>query len=688
MPVMPQRDALRALYDAAVQEIADTRNQPQLTTGFYAQVGDAVFDKGFNALEDFCRTDDLRPAVPRIHVVSTPVGSGKTYFSLALATALVRLGVSTEDAPYGCVLVVDRIAKAEEIHGYLHALVPGKIAIWTSDHDKARKATVGTKVKDPATRHHVDELADYPVVIVTHAFYSGKRGTKAKQVMRNGQLQPRALTIVDEHPNQVDVYDIQLSQAEEAREHVLNDEERAESVRPHLDALVSFMRARADAQRASSLEKPSDHQDWSTARNLEWFVTQDAREYARANPSVSQVFDFARAMVKGYAFVARDRSGQGGTHFVGYESKLIQEHGALLLDATADIDGVSQLCIGREPPSTVPARYDNLSIVHVAQPTKQRLSVFLKTRKNHVSYVRWMEDVIRTHMEPGQRGLVVCKKVLFDFESVPSWPQGDPRFSDRPLFTERYAWEIEGRHLCAIHWGTGIGDNTWKDADVVFLFDEFHIPRRTVIATTQGLQDHKATQGDLASMRAQNAKAPAVELISEGRLLRWNKQMSLRGRARCFDEEGVCGEQKLVWTGDRDRLLLNYDRLFPGAQITLTKADTGRKQNRADALLSLLSDPSLPNVVKTSWVSQQLNRSWREVVSGVNTASVMKALEVMGWRYVSQRGRGGSRFERIERRNEDLSNTEAMDTSPSNAPLNAILAARAITKAATTVKAA
>ena len=59
MPVMPQRDALRALYDAAVREIADTRNQPQLTTGFYARIGDAVFDAAFNALEDFCAPEPI-----------------------------------------------------------------------------------------------------------------------------------------------------------------------------------------------------------------------------------------------------------------------------------------------------------------------------------------------------------------------------------------------------------------------------------------------------------------------------------------------------------------------------------------------------------------------------------------------------------------------------------------------------
>jgi hypothetical protein len=65
-------------------------------------------------------------------------------------------------------------------------------------------------------------------------------------------------------------------------------------------------------------------------------------------------------------------------------------------------------------------------------------------------------------------------------------------------------------------------------------------------------------------------------------------------------------------------------------------------------------------------------------------AGVEEALEALGWRYVPQRGRGGSRFERIERRNDDLTNTDGTDT----AAWNAVLAVRAITKAANTVKAA
>ncbi len=43
---MPDREALRALYDAAVQEFNSKRDN-RLTTEFYTKTGDAVFDAGY-----------------------------------------------------------------------------------------------------------------------------------------------------------------------------------------------------------------------------------------------------------------------------------------------------------------------------------------------------------------------------------------------------------------------------------------------------------------------------------------------------------------------------------------------------------------------------------------------------------------------------------------------------------------
>jgi hypothetical protein len=74
------------------------------------------------------------------------------------------------------------------------------------------------KVRHPAKRCHVDELQDYPVLIVTHAFFKAARGDKARTVIMDGDLYPHALTIVDEQMQDVAIYDVQLSSVEKVRE--------------------------------------------------------------------------------------------------------------------------------------------------------------------------------------------------------------------------------------------------------------------------------------------------------------------------------------------------------------------------------------------------------------------------------------------------------------------------------------
>jgi hypothetical protein len=41
-------------------------------------------------------------------------------------------------------------------------------------------------------------------------------------------------------------------------------------------------------------------------------------------------------------------------------------------------------------------------------------------------------------MEPGQRGLVVSRKVLVDRQYLPDWPKGDEHFREPLKFTEDY----------------------------------------------------------------------------------------------------------------------------------------------------------------------------------------------------------------------------------------------------------
>jgi hypothetical protein len=354
MSQIPTREQLRTEFDAAIHDLKQLRPKQNLTTGFAAKIGDSVFDAGYRALEDGVGASRAsgaaaagtqgskdQPRQPRLHVVSAPVGSGKTSFTLALITACVRfasasLRLSTADttAPYegeapgltGCVWVVDQMHTAEEMFVTLNALLPGKVAVLTTDHNKGNQKR--TKVLHPTRQFTQDDLKDHAVAIVTHKMFGGKQGHKAQQVMHEGQLRPRVLTVVDEQPDEVTIYDIDMAAAERVRSFVKADDQLAVSVGPHMDTLVRFMHPRTFG--GPSIEKPTDDPEaWRVAEGLQWFASAEASYFVRdhrgsvASPrglmsDVEAVGGFAKALVRGYAFIARDGQSAQSTHFLGY----------------------------------------------------------------------------------------------------------------------------------------------------------------------------------------------------------------------------------------------------------------------------------------------------------------------------------------------------------------------------------
>ena len=75
-----------------------------------------MFEAGYSALGDFCNAEVDTDASPRLHVVSAPVGGGKTSFSMALMVAVTKLAEATLDAPYGCLFLVDQMDKADQMY--------------------------------------------------------------------------------------------------------------------------------------------------------------------------------------------------------------------------------------------------------------------------------------------------------------------------------------------------------------------------------------------------------------------------------------------------------------------------------------------------------------------------------------------------------------------------------------------
>jgi hypothetical protein len=636
---------IRVQHANAVREIEAQRGQVgQLTTGINAQVGASILEAGELVL---AASSPVEPTTgtPSQFVVAAPPGTGKTSHAIALMAATVRTASADPSKPYGCLFVVDQIKKADDMWRQIDALMPGEVAVWTSDHDV--DCPKPEKIK-PVKRYHVDDLEHHAIAVVTQAFLRGPRGDKARWVSRGGQRVPRALTIFDEQTREVEVYDVQVSHVFKVKEDIQRRREWTEMIIPKMSPLIDFMLAKT--RPGPTIETAADApEDWGVARDLLWFTTEMAEQYVLSNGReinhLEEVFGFAAQMAKGCAFIYRRGGGENGTNFIGYVPVATPDSNSVLLDATADIDGVTGLCEWRKHVSVPEVRYDNLHIIHAEPYQRGNLSELMGKEQERRRYADHAKKLICEIMPPGAQGLMICNKRLVDYHLMPDGLSGAPRPTNGDT-SSVYNWDLDGRHLAVTYWGGhGIGANDWKKAEFVFEFGEHFLPRRTLIGMIQGLLKATATEGILATGVRERSKA-AVDAMAEGHLLRMMKQLGMRGHARSFGPDGVCGTQVLVLTCEFKRLLVNAHKLFPGA--TLSKWGRtpdhfrDKKIKQPEMLLEILTDPDLPQTIPGNYVADRMGFiEWREVSTNAMTDTVRAALPNIGWTPVSKKGRGG-----------------------------------------------
>jgi hypothetical protein len=388
--------------------------------------------------------------------------------------------------------------------------------------------------------------------------------------------------------------------------------------------------------------------------------TEDAARYARSasmrNPRLDfdTVIGFVNAATEDRAFIARQNKGKNSVNFVGYDRALPQLPGMVLLDATADIDGVTRVCPSRKHAETPAESYERLEVIHVPSVAKGNMRRWLREPGNFQAYTDHIRNLIVQYVAPGQKALLVCTKDVVRADNIKNWSEHMVPFLKRTTpeatavdteFTEGFAWSLDGRQI-VVTWfgGYGIGANVWRDADVVIICDDFYLPQRTIKATLQGLRGHTATEGLLA--KSGDGWSEELVYLRDGHILRWMKQMALRGKAREMDESGICGQQRLVITGDLIRLLVHRPRVFPGAKIKKEQADRGQLLDRLVAIL--LSSEQL-NEISTKVIEDKLDKEWGDISSNLRKHKGYDAvLDAIGWTY--HRGHGQTRgcFRRVE----------------------------------------
>jgi hypothetical protein len=605
---LPDDKSLLTAFKAAVERSPAPRNR------FYERMAATVGDTALMALQDSIAGRAC------MHVLSAPAGSGKTTLTNAFIEAMIEVVLLAS-----ALVVVEQIKSVEARFRDLDALLPGKVACWTSEYRTVEKA----------------ELTDYPVAIVTHATFAGADSHKARRWVHGARL----LTVVDERIKEVTVYDASPQAVRRVWEEVSKDGD--EAARHAVDALDLFVTRRIHDRKA--LDHLSDQGALEMADCLQWFKRVEASRWVADHKDDAAVFGFARSLVDNYAFI----TGEGGeTHLIGYENNMVIDPGTIQLDATADIDGVSQLRLyGRKLQPVPRVTYEGLRTVLVKPPrgTGARLTEYLGQHDNAIKYREWVVETIKQNTEPGLKALVVCRLDLTERRGryLPDWDREDPRWSLVQQDPAGFHWDLEGRHIAVTYWGgDNIGNNAWQDADAVFLFDADYRPRRTIVADTQGMLKAKPldARGPLVGLTSVRRKHAVVDGYMVGGLLRAHKQLALRGKARRFDEHGRCAPQLLVCgLANYSWLLENWQEAFPGAPAPVLKVEDTESGTYAQRVLALLSRPDTPDRVATR--DLDLGKPWREISKDVITPAFRRTLGTLGWTYAG-RGRGGAAFVR------------------------------------------
>lgn len=611
---------LEEAFRMAIEQQAKARGHE--LTPFDWEVAHSVYTAGLLALEDSQR------GVSQYRVVSAPTGSGKSSFAQAFIKAYITV------FPNPSVLfLVDTIDQAVDIYRSMAALLePTNVAVWTIAHNwHTSRETIQQKHGFvPDVLFSVDDLARYPVVIATHNFYRGSRAGKA--VVYKGEN--RKLTFVDEKPLDVSVYDVDTGLIKTVRDRLA---ERHTSTLEHVEHLTALHDHLEQQWRSADSKRSFDTVPIQI--DLSWFSSQQAGDYiASSDEQVKNVFGFGRALAKGFAFLSRYDERGKGARFVGYEMTMPLRPGTILLDATADIDGVSLIVNNRANVYVPRVDFANLTITHIKPdiPKGRKVSTIIKTAKTAEPYARWIMQTIKDNSNPGEKVLAVVNKALLDHEYLPH----DHWDFDTP-------YDLEGRQVSFINWGYGIGSNRWKEATAVFLFDEFHVPKRATIGTILGLKQQSANVDALSAFQSPNSKNVELLALKEGHLCRWIKQLAMRGNARSIDGDGVCGVQRLYVTGEFNRFIRYKDQLFPGAKLIVKEQKERVSGGGVDALVSLLyqydgKEITTVDVKISTGISFQKNKK-RYLAMPI----VQNAVDDNGWTFVSGNGRGNpSRFVR------------------------------------------
>ena len=645
---MPEMDMTRLHADFAQMRAKQHRLHARHETAFDLKVDALVWRVAELAM------GDATAGRSKVRVVSAPTGSGKTNATAALAAA----GLVAQDATFTAAFVVEYAEQAEDLYRKLLALLPehlhGEVVVWTTAHDHGTSPEVAKETYhvEPTRRFSRGDLLAARIAIGTHRKLLGDLERQRDGGLLTCKGQRRSVVFVDETPTLVKLVEVTPKDVWAFRDRVRSTEQD----HPWVDVLTAigtrmeraYMAANGGSQFSTVdlIESPAEVAlfNGQTASMLERFCG-DTKDPAQRRWAAEQMEDAARfltAAAEGYVFLYREEP----RRFVSYRLEFQPFPGLVLLDATFDLSGMTLLV--PEMDRLEPPRVDHqaLRLFHLPLPQTFRASAKKLTAKASTAkpYADWIKATVVKNSRPGELVLVVAHKALFDHRYLEA--AKDILTAERADKLEHW----EGRRVLTMSWGAGVGANWARDAEAVFLFGEFHIPRAAVVGNVLGLRSQRfAGAGDLKDAMTNGLQGSYGDYYDR-HLMRWSVQLGARGRMRNLGSNGGCSPMRLYATMALDRLLRLRHEAFPGAPLPVVLGGkpagsaTGQPQaaeatTKVEALMHLLSTTASP-VIWFKDVERETgipSCKVRTILAEPKVAAVVKGF---GWALVSRKDWG------------------------------------------------
>ena len=524
------------------------------------QVSKIILDASLMAIQN------VQSGISKTRVQAVPLGTGlgksSSAYSLIAAFAL-------NDPSFSAAYCVPTIKMGIEAQEGIEALTgEGSTALWTSLH---RHKGVDKKKAFEELGFIPDRLVDkrtlggQRIIIVTHKQLEQELKTEKAEGILSFMSQPRSIVFIDEHPDLV-----QQVQATPEGVQCLHDQ-LMRNVPEHawLPVIALAVYAMSCITQGSSgqgyvpaaLIAPEAACTFDDESGVSlWDMTDpEASEGVRLGEQakLQQVVEFLRAAAQGRAFYSRK-----DCRFFAYSLHLGTDYpGFVLLDATSELAGLVTLNPNVSTVPVVHVNYERLQVLTMDMPNKfRRVREALKVPAIRHEYGQYIKESVLANTKAGDDVLVIVHKDVLLGEVI-GVTSDDPNLPT----------DWEGRKVNTQHWGAGVGSNKFRDKTHVFMFGSFYQPGAVTIAQTHGWSGEPLSAERLALAesvpRLGGLYSPRgnYQQVHEGNVLRWTKQLAMRGKARSVDGEGKCEGMKLFLTLEAGMLMPNMHRLFPNA---------------------------------------------------------------------------------------------------------------------------